>query len=571
MVVACRSGLGSCSVSFMCCNIFISGTDWGMCGGVSFAKSVCVFQLVWGRGCGLGYFLCSNLFISGVDYHTHHEVSRLPRVNFSFYSHYHGTSRMQHFCNSWHGRNVLVMVSRIDKSLKLAENIVSLHPHQPAQAQHLLSSHSKANTPLVASCWRCQGRHQSITPNFHAERSSPQTAGDLKVSNYTILNTIKLHAGRIWLFAACPDALNLLSVINPAVTMNQSTTWTRFFTSNTFKASQTRSLNHRHLLLLWWQHTPAPVLCLVITLLSDGNAMLRVAWRWPYKTIPTTRLQCVESTNESSVWSRRMSWRRMMTTCWRKTTPLCVSSASTPGMVSRNSWVACLMIRLSGSGKYTLWRIWDGMTITNAISYTGVETSSHAWDGWCGSQPTPSIVFTPHHVALTAIRHRNVYILKCTERTGVGRHSQGETTKDDDVLIDVMSTLRAKDTLVPLIFMSDGTHLLNFVGDKTEWPVYMTIGNLSSKIRKMPSMHSIIEVALPPIPIGNRNIPEKWVDEQRQTNWEVLNEVPGQVLQPFPFETHPSTGSGYFNSLCTDGNSTYCKPVLAVWLADCPE
>jgi len=86
------------------------------------------------------------------------------------------------------------------------------------------------------------------------------------------------------------------------------------------------------------------------------------------------------------------------------------------------------------------------------------------------------------------------------------------------VLIDVLSSLRVGDIPVPLIFMSDGTHLLNFAGDKKEWPVYMTIGNLSSKIRQMPSTHSVVMVAFLPIPIKNRNIPQMRLDEQRQTN-----------------------------------------------------
>ena len=45
--------------------------------------------------------------------------------------------------------------------------------------------------------------------------------------------------------------------------------------------------------------------------------------------------------------------------------------------------------------------------------------------------------------------------------------------------------LRVGDTLVSMIILSDGTHLSNSADDKTEWPVYMTIGNLSSKIRQM--------------------------------------------------------------------------------------
>jgi len=58
----------------------------------------------------------------------------------------------------------------------------------------------------------------------------------------------------------------------------------------------------------------------------------------------------------------------------------------------------------------------------------------------------------------------------------------------------------------------------NFAGDKTELPVYMTIGNLSSKIRQMPSMRSIVMVALLPIPNMNCNIPQKRLNEQWQTN-----------------------------------------------------
>jgi hypothetical protein len=54
------------------------------------------------------------------------------------------------------------------------------------------------------------------------------------------------------------------------------------------------------------------------------------------------------------------------------------------------------------------------------------------------------------------------------------------------MLIAVRATLRVGDTVVPVIFMSDITHLSNFAGDKKEWSVYMTIGNLSSKIRQMP-------------------------------------------------------------------------------------
>jgi hypothetical protein len=46
----------------------------------------------------------------------------------------------------------------------------------------------------------------------------------------------------------------------------------------------------------------------------------------------------------------------------------------------------------------------------------------------------------------------------------------------------------------------------------------MAISNLFSKIRRMPSTHSVAMIALLPIEIKNRNIPHKRLDEQRQMN-----------------------------------------------------
>jgi len=236
------------------------------------------------------------------------------------------------------------------------------------------------------------------------------------------MNTFKLHASGIWLFAAHPDALNLLSLVNSTLTKIQSKSWKCFPTSNTFRTSQTRSLNRNHLLCPRWTHTPAPAPRWLNKLLSHGNSTLRVALTQTDRTIPTTRLRHVKSRNIYSVGSSTRVWRRTMTMCWRERTPLCVSEAWKTGMASRSSWLACQMIRLSGSGNYTLSGIWDGMTITNALSNTGVETSSKEWDGWCGSQPTRSISFMPLSVALTVICHRNASVVKCTLRTGGGRH-----------------------------------------------------------------------------------------------------------------------------------------------------
>jgi len=131
--------------------------------------------------------------------------------------------------------------------------------------------------------------------------------------------------------------------------------------------------------------------------------------------------------------------------------------------------------------------------------------------------------------------------------------------------------LRLGDTLVPMIFMSNGTHHSKCAGDRKEWPVSMTIGSLSPKICQTPSTHTVVMVALLLIPIKNRNIPQKQLDGQRQTNQEVLNDVLRRVLQPLTFKLDRGTESRLYNVLCSDGNFRRCEPVSAAWLADCPE
>ena len=136
------------------------------------------------------------------------------------------------------------------------------------------------------------------------------------------------------------------------------------------------------------------------------------------------------------------------------------------------------------------------------------------------------------------------------------------------MLLEVKETLRLRETLVPVIFRSDGTHILIFAGDQKQWPVYMTIGNQSSKICKMPAAHNIVMVALLPIPIKTRNSPQKGLDELGKKHREVLNGVFRQVLQHLTFEHSPNAQTGCYNVLCADGNFRCCKPVLAAWLAE---
>jgi len=222
-------------------------------------------------------------------------------------------------------------------------------------------------------------------------------------------------------------------------------------------------------------------------------------------------------------------------TCCRKNSQLCVPQASIMEMASRSSWLACQMIRHSGSGNYKLSRISDGMTVTKVLSHTGVKISPIELNRWCGSKPALCIWLMPLRVALTVICHRNAKTPKCTLWTGGGNHTYGEVTEDNDMLINIKSTLTVGDPLDLLIFMCNGTHHLNVGGNRKELPVLMTTGNLSSKIHQMPPMNTIVIFTLLWTPMMKCNIVPMWLDVQHRANQEVLNEVLRWVLEHLTF------------------------------------
>lgn len=163
----------------------------------------------------------------------------------------------------------------------------------------------RVNTPRFACSQQCQRTPLSVAPNCHSERHFPQTAGDLNLSNHLVMNSIKLHARCLSLFAECPDALNLLSAVNSILNMVQSKSWMRFPTSNSLKSLQTRNVNLHHRPCCRRKHTPALVLSAVITFLSHAHVTLGVAMGQTFKTFPPTHLRCLKSSNISTVESKR--------------------------------------------------------------------------------------------------------------------------------------------------------------------------------------------------------------------------------------------------------------------------
>ena len=136
--------------------------------------------------------------------------------------------------------------------------------------------------------------------------------------------------------------------------------------------------------------------------------------------------------------------------------------------------------------------------------------------------------------------------------------------------------LPAGAALVPIMLLSDSTHLTSYVGDKKIWPVYMTIGNLSSTVRMKPKSHSVVMIAL--LPEKFKHSEQIGITKTAQASWDhqIIHEVLKVVLQPLfdhsrnvdPNDLSPSP---YFHALCGDGYWRQCFPRVAAWLADYPE
>ena len=116
--------------------------------------------------------------------------------------------------------------------------------------------------------------------------------------------------------------------------------------------------------------------------------------------------------------------------------------------------------------------------------------------------------------------------------------------------------------MVPIIGMSDQTHLTNFLGDKKAWPVYITIGNLLSTRRNRPGSMAVLLLALLPVPpkFAQSSSADKL---QRQINADTLQGVLRLIFSPLQDVALEGVSID-----CADGKIRRCFPILSAWVAD---
>ncbi|KAG8865445.1 hypothetical protein FRC20_009827 [Serendipita sp. 405] len=125
----------------------------------------------------------------------------------------------------------------------------------------------------------------------------------------------------------------------------------------------------------------------------------------------------------------------------------------------------------------------------------------------------------------------------------------------------VQNTLPEGATVVPVILGSDSTHLTQFGGGKKAWPVYLTIGNVSSRVRNRPSQRAWMVVAY---------IPVVKFSDGADIQGTLANRLYHQCME-LVFSPLIEAGVAGTTIVDSKGKARNCYPRIAAHLADHPE
>ncbi|KAG9124361.1 hypothetical protein FRC07_011919 [Ceratobasidium sp. 392] len=118
-------------------------------------------------------------------------------------------------------------------------------------------------------------------------------------------------------------------------------------------------------------------------------------------------------------------------------------------------------------------------------------------------------------------------------------------------------------TIAPLIVASDKTTLSMIGGDQQAYPVYLTTGNISKKIRRKAKKRATILIAYLPVDSFEDVEDER---ERERLKGGLVHQAMTLVLEPLK-----KAGEEGVEMFCADGRLRRVYPILAAYVADYPE